>query len=489
MEPRSAEDGSLELPATSYKPSDDLSLSQMELIERIRWLINLRWLAFVGVVITILATRALFVSSLPWDRLLVTSLAIPAYNLVLLLHWRHVNRAGSRQLERASSRLANIQILCDLVALGTLIHLSGGIENPFGFYFVFHMVIASFLLSVRAAFAQATVAFAIFVSVALGEYYGVLVHYYSPVGVRTPGLHFNGLAVLGSTWVIGTSLYVTVYLATSIATCLRRREDQVTALSHEIKRHADDLQVACDKLAAIEKAKSAYTRKVAHELRSPLAAIDGLLRCVAEDLKGEIADEARETVVQARRRLHELLSVIRDLLALAAATQGKLLGEWESVDIRALLNEVVTQLADSAKERGITIKLEIGRELPEVHGDRKGIEELLTNLIGNAVKYSYANGEVVVRLYWRRKGVQIEVVDSGIGMDEVDKENVFEEFYRAGNAREFTPDGTGLGLSIVKSIVDTHAGSITLESKKGQGSRFIVWLPGIESRQAKRPDV
>ncbi|MCL5103520.1 MAG: HAMP domain-containing histidine kinase [Armatimonadetes bacterium] len=456
---------------------ENLSLSQVELIERIRWLISLRWLAFVGVIVTILIARAAFESALPWRCLLLTALTIPLYNFIFYLHWYRANHVQGRHLERTSAIQANVQILCDLAVLGALIHYSGGIENPFGFYFVFHMVIASVLLSRRAAFAQATVALAIFFLVAFGEYSGLLAHYESPSGLQIGRLHASGMAVFAATWVMATCLYVTVYLATSIANRLRRREDQVTALSREVNRHADELQISYDKLAEADRAKSAYMRKVAHELRSPLAAVDQLLRAVADGLQGDITEQAHDTIGQARRRVQGGLSLLMDLLTLAAAREARLVSEWADVDLRSALNGVVGALGAVAEARRVTITTRIADDVPSVHADHKGMEELLTNLVGNAVKYSYEGGTVEVDISVSGHTVKIEVRDSGIGIDEADLEKVFSEFYRSENAREFTRDGTGLGLPIVKSIVEAHRGTVDVESRKGAGTKFTVRLP------------
>ncbi|MCL5104881.1 MAG: HAMP domain-containing histidine kinase [Armatimonadetes bacterium] len=456
---------------------EELSLSQVELIERIRWLIGLRWLAFVGVIATILIARATFDSALPWRLLLATALAIPLYNFVFYLHWRRANYDGRRHLERISAIQANVQILCDLAVLGALIHFSGGIENPFGFYFVFHMVIASTLLSRRAAFAQATVALAIFVLVTLGEYGGLLTHYQSPIGRQISGLYSNSIAVFAATWVMATSLYATVYLATSIASRLRQREAQVAMLSRECSRHADELQVSYDKLAEIDRAKSAYMRKVAHELRSPLAAIDQLLRTVVDGLQGEIPEQAREAIGRARRRARDVLSLVADLLTLASAREARLLSQWVDVDLRQALSGVAGGLATEAEARRVTVKTRVSDDVPLVHADRRGVEDLLTNLIGNAIKYSYEGGTVEVSISGSTDAVIIEVRDSGIGIKESDLGKVFGEFYRADNAREFTRDGTGLGLPIVKSIVDAHGGTIDVESGSEGGTKFTVRLP------------
>jgi len=464
---------------------EELSLSQVELIERIRWLINLRWLAFAGVTATILIARVIFDSALPWRLLLATALAIPLYNLIFYLHWRHVNYDGSRHLEHTSAIQANVQILCDLAVLGALIHFSGGIENPFGFYFVFHMVIASTLLSRRAAFAQATVALAIFVLVALGEYSGLLAHYQSPIGRQISGLYSNPIAVFAATWVMATSLYATVYLATSIASRLRQREAQVTTLSREIIRRADELQISYDMLAEIDRAKSAYMRKVAHELRSPLAAIDQLLRTVLDGLQGEIPEQAREAIGRARQRTRAVLLLVADLLTLASAREARLLSQWVDVDLVLALDGVVGGLIAEAEARQVTVKTRVSDDAPLVHAHRRDVEDMLTNLIGNAIKYSYEGGVVEVSISESTGAVTIEVRDSGIGIEESDLGKVFGEFYRSDNAREFTRDGTGLGLPIVKSIVDAHGGTIDVESSPQAGTTFTVRLP-VSTNEADR---
>jgi len=277
--------------------------------------------------------------------------------------------------------------------------------------------------------------------------------------------------------VLATSLYITVYLATSIAARLRWREEQVVALSRQTKAHADELEVTCDKLAEIERAKSSYTRKVAHEMRSPLAAVESLLRVVAEGLQGDIPDRALEKIETASRRTRKLLAVTGDLLTLAAARETKLLGKCTDVDMSETLEGVVRLLAAQAESRGIAICQEVAGDLPSICGDCEGMEQLLTNLISNAIKYSKEGCTVWVRMCQRGGCVEIEVADEGIGIGEAEMDSIFEEFHRSPNAREFTSDGTGLGLSIVKSIVEAHRGSIAVRSRKGEGTTFTIRLP------------
>ncbi len=472
-----------EAPHGGFAAGADISLSQAELIERIGWLIKLRWVAFAGVLATILISRALFTSSLPWGWLILTAFIIPAYNLACYLAWQRANSPGVNGvngIEIASSRLVHIQILCDLLVLGALIHFSGGIENPFGFYFIFHMVIASILLSRKAAFLQATVALVIFAGVVLGEYYKLIPHYYSPVGMQLPDLYLNEMDIIAALWVMATGLYATVYLATCIAVRLRWREDQIVALSRQARRDADQIRVAYDRLADTEKVKSAYMRKVAHELRSPLAGIESLLRVVSDGLAGDVPEDVRTTIDRARYRPHGLVALVGDLLALAAARDTRRSYEPVDIDLRSALDGVVLLLAPQAESRKINIETEVCPVMPCMRGDPEGIEQVLTNLVSNAIKYSPDGATVQVCVSHDSGQVAIEVSDAGIGIDEKDTEKVFEEFYRTSTARNVRPEGTGLGLSIVRSIVDAHGGTIEIESQLGVGTKFTVRLPASE---------
>ncbi len=452
-------------------------LRQVELAERIRWLINLRWIAFAGVGVTILLTRSAFESALPFGRLALTTLAIPLYNLLFYIAWRRARHNDSAADCRVSTRHANAQILCDLTILGLLIHFSGGVETPFCFYYVYHMAIASILLTRRSAFAMATYAVIELSFIFSGEYSGLLPHYQSPIGVQFPGLHRSAVFVFAATWAAATSLYVSVYLATCITVKLRQREEQVVHLSRMAQHRADGLRIACEELTQAEKAKAAYTRKVAHELRSPLSAVDGLLGAVADGLYGEVPQQAREATERARRRVRELLNVVSDLLVLASARSPERKTERVNVDVSAVLAEVMQLLAPQAEARGISVNADVCQETPWVQANPEDIQELLTNLLANAVKYSHDRGRVDVRVMSRDRWIRIEVSDSGIGIDEADIRRVFGEFYRGKNAREHTSEGTGLGLAIVRSIVSALGGTVSVSSSVGSGTTFSVQLP------------
>ena len=185
------------------------------LIERIYWLIKLRWIAITGVVLTVLFAKQ--VLNAPLNNLSLYGVAafLTIYNLIFTLHLKRLGKKRPARLILIANRIANVQISLDLLSLTILIHFSGGIENPFIFYFIFHMIIASILLSRRASFLQATFAVFLFMLMVWLEYTGFLKHYCLK-GFVLNDLHTNKIYILGMSFVFISTLYLAAYMASSI---------------------------------------------------------------------------------------------------------------------------------------------------------------------------------------------------------------------------------------------------------------------------------
>jgi two-component system phosphate regulon sensor histidine kinase PhoR len=211
---------------------------------------------------------------------------------------------------------------------------------------------------------------------------------------------------------------------------------------------------------------------VSHELRTPLTAIRGY----AETLE-EVADEqTRNYALTIIRHTDRLIMIVEDLIALATLEEKALAQEVEKVDLKAVAETVVRIFEPKAKEKNLSLRLEAEPGLPVIDGDTFRLEQLLVNLVDNAIKYTEQGGvEVVLREEDGR--VAIEVVDTGIGIPEDDQSRIFERFYVVDKSRSRKAGGTGLGLSIVKHIVSLHGGEVLCHSRPGTGSTFIVFLP------------
>lgn len=449
------------------------SVDLEELRDRIWWLIRLRWLAIAGVVIVVFGARRFFGVRLEVVQLYTTAGALAAYNVAfhLIARWAPSSTRGP-----GVSYFANLQIALDLVALTLLLHFSGGVENPFICYAVFHIVIASILLSQAATYLQATWAVALLAAMAGLEATGRVPHHHLD-GVIPAEFCSGGVYMLGEVFAIGTMLYFTAFMATSITSRLRRREAEVIRLSDALREHADDLRQAYDALRQLETARSDYLHRVAHHIRSPLATLERMMAVVSEGRTGEISDRAREMLERARARVHEVLALARDLLVLSRTREALPLADRTMVDLVSLVQKVLGDFRDQAAAASVALISDCPTEPVEVLGDPESLAELIENLVSNAVKYSPDGGEVRVSIERRGRQVELSVTDQGIGIPAGEEEHIFEEFYRAPNARESGQEGTGLGLSIVKAVVQSYGGSIRLEGEAGKGTRFRVTLP------------
>ncbi len=428
------------------------------LLERLYWLIKLRWIAVAGVFLTTLAVKHIFKFSLPAAYLYTIAVILGIYNLVFLFLLRAIK---GRESGVVINRIANAQISLDLLSLAVLIHFSGGIENPFLFYFIFHMIIASILLDRRASFLQATFAVLLFSIMVSLEYSGVLHHYFLGRFIFYDQ-HRNLTYISGISFVFVSTLYIAVYMATSISGRLKEREKALeeTNLRLEEKDHV----------------KSEYVLRVTHGIKEHLSAIQGCLEPVAEGITGELNPRQFDLVQRAAQRTAKLMFFVKMLLQI---TQIKLSKEikMEYFSLEDSVSEAISYTSSKAKDKNIAVNFTMDTGIGKIRAAKEYIRETLMNLIVNSIKYTPRNGTVNIKISDKGNSVVIEISDTGIGIPRNELPRIFEEFYRASNAKEVERDGTGLGLSIAKQVVEMHNGKIWAESEEGKGSKFFIELP------------
>jgi two-component system phosphate regulon sensor histidine kinase PhoR len=226
-------------------------------------------------------------------------------------------------------------------------------------------------------------------------------------------------------------------------------------------------------LRRLEAVKRDFVVNASHELRTPLTSIIGSL----EMLEGGLRGESARWVETIRRNAERMTAIVQDLLLLSGLEASGSEPSLDRVDLGRLIRDVTGMFAHRAETQGIGLVTQIPAELPLITADAYLLEQVLVNLIDNALKYTEA-GEV--RVSCAREGtnlVRIEVEDTGIGIPEESLSRVFERFYVVDKSRSRKQGGTGLGLAIVKHIVQSHAGTIEVESAVGKGTRFILRLP------------
>jgi two-component system sensor histidine kinase/response regulator len=252
-----------------------------------------------------------------------------------------------------------------------------------------------------------------------------------------------------------------------------RRLSLETKRLQTIEEEAKELARAKTELEKLDAMKSRFMLTVAHELRAPVAAIQGYLGLI---LDGYAAEDEQEMVGSAHQRCDELLEMIDDLLLLARMKERVTEVKKTTVSVAEILDEVGSLFKGEAKGKGVTFDVEIAGR-PEMLADKEHLKRLWTNLISNAIKYTPSGGRVVASLEQKDSQIVGMVSDTGIGIAADDLPRIFEEFYRTEQAKKIEGHGTGLGLPIVKQIVESYGGTIHVDSKQGEGSTFTFTLP------------
>jgi PAS domain S-box-containing protein len=240
-----------------------------------------------------------------------------------------------------------------------------------------------------------------------------------------------------------------------------------------------------------DRAKSEFVSTVSHELRTPMTAIKGYTDLLHAGAAGPINTEQKRFLTTIKNNTDRLTALINDLLDISRMETGRVRFEPRPLQIGEVIADVVNVLAGSAEEKQQNLTYEVAAGLPDIMGDRDRLNQVLTNLVGNAIHYTPEGGEIDVRAYLVERAVRVDVRDSGIGIAPEDMGHIFERFYRADHPLVQEARGTGLGLSIVKMFVEMHGGRIWVESEPDQGSTFtfILPIPVPEEEETQRPAV
>jgi signal transduction histidine kinase len=248
-------------------------------------------------------------------------------------------------------------------------------------------------------------------------------------------------------------------------------------LDGEARELAERLNARLDALASAEKEQQQFIADVSHELRTPLTVLRGSLEVILEEDRP--ADEYRETIGNALIEVRHLSRLSQNLLFLARGQSGRITLSFANVDLVRFVSDVTRDLLPAASDRSIDLAAEVPSEPVRAFIDADRMQQVLHNLLENAIRYTDENGRVRVRLASTPTEATIEVVDSGIGIPPRDQPHVFERFFRSDRARRAYPGGSGLGLSIVRWIVEAHKGQVGVESVPDRGATFRVKLPLI----------
>ncbi|MGH2513790.1 MAG: ATP-binding protein [Candidatus Limnocylindrales bacterium] len=226
-----------------------------------------------------------------------------------------------------------------------------------------------------------------------------------------------------------------------------------------------------------------FLADVSHELRTPISAMRMFNELLRDGADADPATRA-EFLESSRQQLERLDWLAQNLLELSKLDSGLVLLDLRPDDLRTAVESAVEQAEPTARRRGVGLTLQAAGHPLRIRHDPQRIGQVVSNLIGNALKFTPSGGQVNVEVRAAEGGARIEVRDTGVGIDTTELPRIFERFYRGSRANEARSSGSGLGLAIVKSIVDMHGGRVTVDSRLGQGSSFVVSLP-LDPRQVE----
>jgi signal transduction histidine kinase len=249
-------------------------------------------------------------------------------------------------------------------------------------------------------------------------------------------------------------------------------------LFQEIQEKNQQLEVANVKLTELDRLKSDFISNVSHELRTPLTAIKGAVDLVLREVAGPLTDKQMHYLTRVKSNTQRLASLINDLLDLSKIESGRIEVNSSRISLGGLVHEVMETLRPVAVEKVITLDASILEPSILVWADRDKVNQVLMNLIDNAIKFTPARGTVAVSVEKNdSEKVRVSVSDSGPGIPPQEKEKIFDKFYQITQVGETKPRGTGLGLAICKALVELHGGQIWVETAENCGSTFCFTLP------------
>jgi diguanylate cyclase (GGDEF)-like protein len=250
----------------------------------------------------------------------------------------------------------------------------------------------------------------------------------------------------------------------------------------------------------IDRMKSEFLSVASHELRTPLATIKNAVDIILRRKAGEITQDQQRFLSLINRNINRLVGIINDLLDLSKLEAGKVEMRFQEVDLNEPLDTVIASLSPQTEDKHITMHKEILVGLPKIYGDKDKIEQIFTNLISNAIRFTPEGGSITVsaRLVndsderptkdneLDKNLIEISVEDTGIGIPEEELDKVFNKFHQGSGPLNRKTKGTGLGLPITKSLIETHKGQIRVESEVGKGSIFTFTLHQYCAERATR---
>jgi signal transduction histidine kinase len=362
--------------------------------------------------------------------------------------------------DRYALLLGGLNVAMDAVVMTGAIWATGDTASPIVAIYTIEVTVLALLTNLTTAVLVGLLSLLLFVAMGLLVVTGVLPQFPTPAEWSGRDATYLALAFAFVAFVIGAPTFYT-------ARILRRLRDN----EQRLVAHTGALIDA-------GKQKAQFMANVTHELRTPLQGIIGLSDLVAKGIYGAPTDKQRDAMVELKSSAHRLLGLIDDLLQLATHDAGKRALELTRIDLGELLPAVAASASWILAGKPLRIDLDLV-PLPGIISDRAKLNQIVLNLMSNAIKFTPDGGSIVLRARPDGDGIELEVEDTGIGIAPDDLERVFDEFHQVDGSTSRDYGGVGLGLALVRRLLGVLGGTISVRSELGRGSTFRVWLPLI----------
>ena len=467
--------GSPSLFAAVASPMDDVAVSRETAAAGARrdahfaeWFILMRWLAALVAMVLVFVAIAVM-------GYLAPALALPLAMAIAALVLLNIGYTWFLRLGGPAAPLLRAQAYGDLVILTTLLHFSGGIENPLTSLMIFHVIIAGIILERRQCYYVAAAAAGLFAGLAFGELSGLLSHYtlgivpHTELGGVVRHDAFDAQYVMGRVALQAGILFLTAHFATSVVGELRRGEREQRRIEARAQR--------AEKLAAIGE----LAGRVAHEVNNPVAIISAKTRLLLSNHRPELSTYAAAEVGKITDLADRIASIAQGLLAYCHPSGNRA----EPQSLRPVVHKALAIVEPSAKAAGVEIEERIPDGLALVRVNAGEMEQVFLNLFLNALDAMPDGGLLSVSgcedaASADATSVIVTVADTGCGIPAEIRDRIFEPF----NTTKPEGKGTGLGLSICLGLMRGNGGSIELDSRPGAGTRVMLRLPAATASSA-----
>lgn len=445
------------------------SVQLLELNRRFLWFLSLRF----GVI------SALFVIALIEDILLphlhinpkiifVVAALLSALNVLYLLHykWAITYHDFSVYTRKVKTNI-QVQIIFDFLILGYFVYEFGGLESPLIYFFLFHNALSCLFFSRRTSFIHTMVSISIITTICLLISSGTVPERRFLVSAFTPA--------------ITSSIPFVYYYLAGVVSIYLTFWYLISTITESLKKQERRLQNKIQEMIDLAKEKTRYMLVTTHEIKGPFAAIQTYVNVALGGYAGEVSEKLKEILWKINARCSMISEIITDMLQLSNITSIK---EYRReivmlhINISQLISSVVRRFVEIAKMKEIEFEMgTIPFEHHFIEANSEEVDILLSNIIKNAVSYSYSGTKINLDIKESEQHVLVSVANKGIGVSEENLKKIFLEHFRTEKAVEMNPNSTGLGLTIARQIMDIHHGRIWIESEEGAVTTVFMEFP------------